>query len=242
MGALGKYLAYRWVTEGRGDGGGSGALVIFLGIIAGILLILYAIQTAVEAITSATYSAVRPVLLLSPNVSALVGGILLAGAIAIVARYPPETAREVLQPGDRSSTAWFYLKSLALVGFINGYVYALLLSEGDSVMASWWLHDVTGNALVHLVGNLVGIVVFFYVLYKLVHLPYRYHRLVKYAPYGTLLTVLSLLPVTAGILPAAFDLPVYSPDVPAAVVVNVPYVLPLVFVKFGAEPRIFGAE
>ena len=242
MGALGKYVAYRWVTRGEGGSGGSGALVIFMAIFVGILLIVYALQTIFEFILSTIYATVRPVLLLAPNVSAIVGGILLAGVIAIIARYPPETAREILQPSESVGTGWFYLKCLLLVGFINGYMYALLISESDSVMASWWLRHVTGNALVHLVGNLVGVVVFFYVLYKLVHLPYRYHRLVKYAPYGAFLTVLSLLPVTVGIVPTAFDLTTGIPELPPAIMLNIPYVLPLVFVKFGAEPRILAHD
>lgn len=250
MGLLGKYVAARWASRGPGgpDGGadGGGGLALFALIVGGIMAVFLLLGYVLTGVGSFVYGTVRPVLMVAPTASVVVGGVLLGGLLAVVPRYPPETARKVLtSDGNGTDTGAFYARNLSIVGLMFVVGFVVVRTEGG--LAGELIQGVTDSAVVLLVGNLAYAGAFFYVIYKFFHLPYRYHRLLRYAPYGTVYTIVTLFPVTATVVISAFDLPVEVVDAPLsspiaiaflAGLVTIPYALPLAFVKFRAEPRI----
>ena len=83
----------------------------------------------------------------------------------------------------------------------------------------------------------------FYALLQIVRLPYRYHRLLRRAPWGGAASIIVLLPVTATAVGEGFDLPFIGVENHAVGVVFLlaPYLGGLVLVKLLAEPHILGA-
>jgi hypothetical protein len=228
MGWLNKYFAYRWVSSGSGAGGGGG-LALFLLIVGGFIGVLFVFGYVLNAILAFLYGTSRSILGVAPLVTVPIAGILVARTIAAMPAYEPEAAVEILRGEKEDSTFLFYLKGALIFGFI--------------IIAGWAFFD---GVISDPYGPIeAGIAMYF--LYKIVHLPYRYTRLLRHAPQGTRLMTVCLFPTVTGMLWGIYGFDSgFSPGgllssaatYSILIGILVPYVLPLALIKLRAEPHI----
>lgn len=237
MGFLEKYAAYRWVSSGdpdSGGGGGTALVVIFLvfgAIFGGLLVLNFVASSVIDAI----FTYVRPIFLIAPDVTPVVAALPIVAVLALLPGYERETAERILAPNG--SSTWFYVKSVLLISFINLYVYGLSTGFRRTLQESG--HPVLGSGAFYAVWT----VAIFYWIYKFFHLPYRYHRLIRHAPKGYLLSVIFSLPIVTSAIVVLLRVPIFYAEsgVSFALALNSAFVLGVLFVKFGAEPRILGS-
>lgn len=254
MGFWEKYAAFQWLRNDKPSGGGPPG---DLALVAGILLLLfgatYAIIRAVGFTVEVVYTTVRPVLLTAPNAAAITLGVGFAVILLLPGGYPRETAETILTNGDGQSIGWFAFKSFFFVGLMNGFVYVMLLSEriakeypeadGIDVLFSIPPLIPTGSAGLDALQEMGFMFFFSYlILYKLYHLPYRFYRLVAVPPYGRLLALICLLPMTVPLAAYAFALPGYFDYVNEYVMVNGTLISSLVLILFYVAPYILAEQ
>ncbi|WP_254862252.1 hypothetical protein [Halovivax gelatinilyticus] len=203
MGLLGKYAAYRWLSSG--DGGGSGALVVFLAVFAGIMLAIWAVFEAFSYAWNLTYGFVRPFFMVYPPVTVPAGVVLGGWVLTRIGPYSAEKANAIVNGTDETYS--FAVSGVVAVVAVNA---VFLIGHYEA------FPEPSGGTGVVL--GLLLVAIMLYGLYELVHLPYRCIRLVVRAPRGTSYAIAFLSPMVFVILTGAFDLPVdlpfATPDLP----------------------------
>lgn len=241
---LNEYVAYRVAARGRE---GDPALGLFFGILMMGMAACAAVGFVFTTVGTFIYTTVRPVLLIAPKLSVVLGGVLLGSVLFALPAYTDETAARMVRGEDGDDTTGFYVRHLSVLVLMTVTVFLVLVFEADVNLPKTFLAQYTDHAAVGIVGLLFYMVAFPYTLYQLFHLPYRYHRLLRRAPYGTLYSLVTVFPLTATLVATFFnihvtivDAPVWSPIAIVFIgcLVAVPYGVPLILVKFQAEPYI----
>lgn len=200
MGLLGKYAAYRWVSAGRGDGGGDGGagLAIILGIFAAIVGVLWVLFTILSSAWNLLYGLVRPVLVVYPPVTVPIAVVLVGWMFTLIGPYSAEKTKALLNGTEDDPS--FAARTVWAVTAING---VFLLPQIGALPEP--------RGFVNVVLGLVILPILLYGLYELFHFPYQCIRLLLHAPTGTRYIIAFLSPMLFIILTAAFDVSLSIP-------------------------------
>lgn len=248
MGLLGKYAAYRWLSNSDdGGGGGDGDVGLVLLIVGAVMGAIILVGLVLKFLGEFLYNIIRPILMISPFLSAILSSLLISSLLLLVARYPPETAKTILyHENSDDNPRSFYTSAVLVVGLILGVLTHVVRTEGDPIMDFTWAGEWIGIPLT-LIMNLAFGIAFFYALYKLFQLPYRYHRLMQYAPSGRVYTIVMVFPLALMIVISLFNLP--TPTITLlgidvigggliASVILLTYIAPIAIIRYRAEAHI----
>lgn len=222
MGILEKAVAYRWATQGRGGGDdGMGPLGLILVILMGFFLLMLAIQM----VLSFLYNSIRNVLLIAPNLTAIILGFLLAVLlVALIPSHSTEQASKYLS-GKSNFTLRAVTTLVLLYGILGGMIMGTI-PEPD---------ETSGVPILSFL--LVG--AFFCYLYY----TYQSAKLVGSLPKATQYRLAILFPLTTGITVTLFDLPIYTPiEYIVFLGLSAAFPLGILLVQYRVEPLLSGLE
>lgn len=229
MGFLEKAFAYRWATRGNGGGDeGMNPLALVMIALVGVMLLVIAIEAALSFL----YETIRSLLLLVPNLGAIVLAVFLAGiAITLVSPATPARASEFLSDKGSNFVTKSVVATVALTAFGLGMDANVIPEPGES----------GGVPII----SFALLAVFFYYVYCI----YLANKLAGAAPNGPRYRVAMLFPISFMIVAEGFALPV-SPilavyelsEILSLLTVYSPLLIGLAIVKYRVEPALAESE